>query len=109
MIEFVIIRLDGDGLFDLPYSQWERVLRPSTMSSVALGASQTAHHVIEVEGYSIRLVDEMPGLAVIIDSEQMPYKVAKRVVEKILENITQETGSAYQLLEMPPDKPFRFG
>jgi len=108
MLEFVIARRDGNRFFDLPYDQWAAVLRPSTLPSHPLIESGPGNHIIEVTGYRINFIDEMPGLQVIIESKDMPYELARQVLDEICQNIVHATGSTYELLEMPSDRPYRF-
>jgi hypothetical protein len=107
--EFVINRYeDGYPNFDLPYDQWRDVLRPNTLPVSILEESQTGNHVIEVDGHRIRFIDEMFGLQVIIESEEMPYKLALRLVQEICTNVELATGNIYEIHEMPADRPYQF-
>jgi hypothetical protein len=110
MLAFVINRRDENNypVFDLPYSQWPEVLRPNSVPATILEESQPANQVIEVDGYRISLIDEMAGLSVEVESEDMPDELARRVVEEIRSNVEQATGYTYDLMELPPDKPVRF-
>ncbi|MDQ5825005.1 MAG: hypothetical protein M3441_12480 [Chloroflexota bacterium] len=110
MLGFVINRRDEEDypIFDLPYSQWPNVLRPNTVPATILDESQTANQVIEVYGYRISLVDEMAGLQIEVESDDMPDELARKVVAEIHSNIEQATGHTYDLFELPPDKPVRF-
>jgi hypothetical protein len=110
MLSFVINRRDENGypIFDVPYSQWPDVLRPYTASATILEESQPGYHVIEVNGYRISLIDEMAGLSIEVESEDMPDELARRVVEEIHSNTEQAMGHTYELIELPPDRPVRF-
>jgi hypothetical protein len=110
MLAFVINRRDENNypVFDLPYVQWPDVLRPNTVPATILAESQPANQIIELYGYRISLIDEMFGLSIEVESEDMPDELARRVVEEIHSNIEQATGYTYDLIELPPDKPVRF-
>jgi hypothetical protein len=110
MLDFVISRRDEHDypVFDVPYTQWPDVLRPTTIPATILEESQPANQVIDVYGYRIRLIDEMAGLHVEVESDDMPDELAKRVVEEIHSKIEQATGYIYDIVELPPDKPARF-
>src|SRR3954447_13251916 len=110
MLGFVINRRDENNypVFDLPYNLWPDVLRPNTIPATILEESQVANQVIEVNGYRISLVDEMAGLEIEVESEDMPDELARRVVEEIHSNVEQAMGYTYDLIELPPDQPVRF-
>jgi hypothetical protein len=110
LLTFVINRYDENGypVFELPYAKWANVLRSESLHTRILEESQMGSFVIEVAGYKISLVDEMFGLAIEIESEDMPDELARSVMEEIKTNVERATGDSYRLLEMPPDRPYRF-
>ena len=108
-LTFVMNRYDENGypVFELPYVEWAAVLHSESLHT-RIVESQIGKLVIEVAGHKISFLDEMAGLSIEIESEDMPDELVRSVMEEIKTNVERATGDSYQLVELPTDRPYRF-
>ena len=94
--EYLIKRVDGDW-FDVEYDQIADIFRPISIPSDPVEGWGT--HRIKVDGVEISFSNEIAGIQICFETDELPIEREREIVEEIAKNIELKLNQKTQIIE----------